>query len=43
VALVLMMCGVISWIYGRQILALIRNIDFWENEISLRDVALCLV
>ena len=29
VALVLMMCGVISWVYGWQSLTVIRKIGFW--------------
>ena len=29
VALVLMMCGVIAWAYGRQSLGVIRNVGFW--------------
>ena len=29
VALVLMMCGVISWVYGSQSITVIRNVGFW--------------
>ena len=31
VALVLMMCGVISWVYGSQSITVIRNVGFGES------------